>query len=537
MSRRWLSSSAFALVFLAALAWWAWDDLRPKRLNVLVLTVESTRAADVTPENLPHVFQAAEGALRFENHRAVSAWTAPNILAILTGLSSFAQGVHARDQALPEGGHQPLDDLARAGWRVAGLQSFMLTSVFDNMGMAFEPGANLVPWLARARREGRPFLLWHHYLETHLPYAPAAPFAPDWRALMPPDDTGAVARIETVRTEAVIPAGTVAFKPSDRAAIRALYLGNLRAFDAWFAELWRFLDHSGLRANTIVVLTADHGEEHLERGLVGHASTTRDGHLHEEIVRLPLFVWLPPSLGIKAESFRHETRHTDILPSVLHWLGRGAAPLGFGLFATEARAWSAVSSRAGFAEPDPANISAFVFARKEGDWKFHLHMEGERVVRRALFDLATDPGERVNLVSREGERARRMEAAILAERGAMQPPRMTEARAERVAERPTWFFPAASGPLDYAAFDGRVRLEWTGHPKGAYVLQYEAGEGARMLAGELRVVGTAKDFGRVERDYWNTFIVPYRVFRVRVGPEGRADLWSPWLDLQARPAP
>ena len=136
MSRRWLSSSALALAFLAALAWWAWDAWRPPRLNVLVLTVESTRAGDFTPENLPNVFQAAEGALRFENHRAVSAWTAPNILAILTGLSSFAQGVHARDQSLSAEGRPPLGELAREGWRVAGLQSFMVTGIFENMGMA-----------------------------------------------------------------------------------------------------------------------------------------------------------------------------------------------------------------------------------------------------------------------------------------------------------------------------------------------------------------------------------------------------------------
>ena len=43
------------------------------------------------------------------------------------------------------------------------------------------------------------------------------------------------------------------------------------------------------------MLTTDHGEEHLERGQVGHASTTRNGHLHEELVRLPLIVWRPRS--------------------------------------------------------------------------------------------------------------------------------------------------------------------------------------------------------------------------------------------------
>jgi hypothetical protein len=239
----------------------------------------------------------------------------------------------------------------------------------------------------------------------------------------------------------------------------------------------------------------------------------------------------------------HETHHTDILPSLLEWLGHGRAPADRGLFAAAPRAWDAqrawdaMSSRAGFAEADPEHIRDFVFARKEGDWKYHLHMDGDRVTRRLLFDLSSDPEERRDLSLQEPERARRMEAAILAQRAAMRLPSMAVVRAVPVTERPVWVFPPSSGAYAYADLGGRFRLEWTGDPKGSYVIEYVAGEGERALAGEMRVAGTVKDFGKIERAYWNTFIVPYATYRVRVGPAGRADLWSPWLELEARPSP
>ncbi len=539
MSRRWFSSSVLALALIAAMAAAVVDLARQAPLNVLIVTMESTRASDFTAENLPKTFAAAETGLRFTSHRTISAWTAPNIIALLGGVSPYAQGVHARDQALPADSRLPLEDLAKAGWRVAGLQSFMAVGVFDHLGVGFEPGKNLLPWLAALARAQRPFVLWHHYLETHLPYAPPESHRPVLDGLIARTDAAARARIEAVMTQPVIPASSVAFKPSDRAAIRALYLGNLRAFDDWFGNLWSFLERAGLLENTVVVLTADHGEELLERGHVGHASTTRAGHLYEEIVRVPLVLWAPKRLGIAVGVVERETHHPDIAATVMRLLGKTPSrPIdGRDLFAEGERAWDGMSSRAGYAEPDPARVTQFVYARKEGRWKLHIDMAGDAVTRRALYDLDADSGERTDVSAREVARAQRMEAAILAKRAIMRPPSMAQTHAAIPVERPIWIFPRQGAVLGYDDFGGRIRLEWRGVPDGAYVIAYEAGTGAQALSGELSVTGAVKDFGKIERAYWNRFIVPYRNFRVRVGVAGRPDLWSEWLELEAQAAP
>lgn len=91
----------------------------------------------------------------------------------------------------------------------------------------------------------------------------------------------------------------------------------------------------------------------LERGNVGHASTTRAGHLHEELVQVPLFVWAPDGmLPVPAGSVVGDmTDHLMIVPTLAGMLGIGKDfdMDSSGLFANPRRSiWSKLTSRAGF---------------------------------------------------------------------------------------------------------------------------------------------------------------------------------------------
>lgn len=529
------------LLLAAASAYRLWQAEDP-RLDVIILTVESARLDALGPETTPNLWRLAERGARFTNHRGSSAWTAAGAVSILTGLSAFEHGIHTRDEAVPDHWPLPLKDLAARGWSVAGLQSFMQIPNFAHLGMTVDAGVEPKDWIAARLKARQPYVLWYHYLPTHLPYDPAPAFMPDWRALLPPGDTAAVARLEQVRTQPVIPAGSVAFEATDRPAIRSLYLAGFRQFDAWFADLWRFLESAGRLDRTIIVLTADHGEEHLERGHVGHASTTREGHLHEELVRLPLVIWAPPGKGFEGRVVNAPTTHADVMPSVMGALGlRPARDLsGRDLSGRDLagplpmdRAWNGVTSRAGFAEPDPTNIHRFVFARVEGRWKLHLVRDGGVTVERGLYDLEADPGERVDRRQDHPEIAARLEAALIPLIAGMRHHRPGGAATAVAGAAPVWERPAAGGTFTYDDLGGRFRLEWRGEAAGTYRLQYQAGEGLLAVAGEMEVIGTAKDFGTIDRAYWNTWLVPYGIFRLRVGVAGRDDLWSDWITLRA----
>ena len=526
---------ASALLLAAASAYFAWRSWRqaPESYDIILLTTESTRLDAIGPETTPNLWRLAGRGSRFTQHRGSSAWTAAAALSILTGLSAFEHGIHTRDETVPERWPLPLKDLAARGWKVGGLQSFMQVPNFAHLGMSVEAGVEPEAWIAARLKAKEPYFLWYHYLPTHLPYNPAPAFRPDWQALLPPGDAGAVERLQKVMTQPVIPAGSVTFEASDRPAIRALYLAGFRQFDAWFADLWSFLEARGRLDRTIIVLTTDHGEEHLERGQVGHASTTRNGHLHEELVRLPLIVWAPPGRGRVVQA---PTTHTDIMPTIMAMLGVSPTRALSGYDVAKPlpadRPWNGITSKAGFSEADPRHIHRFIFARVEGRWKFHLVQDDGVTTDLQLYDLETDAGEITNRLAEQPEIAQRLEAALTPLIAGMRHYRPDET-AKAAAAAPVWRRPTASATVAYVDIGGRFRLEWEGEPDAAYRLQYQAGEGLLSVAGEMEVIGTAKDFGIIDRGYWDTWLVPYGTFRLRIGVAGRDDLWTDWITLRA----
>ena len=131
MSRIWISLSLVALILATVLA--VRDAMRPAELNVIVLTVESWREDSVLRAHLPHLLlESGPHGVRFTNHRAVSAWTAPNVIALLSGLSPFEQGAHTRGDSVPAALDTVTEEFARDGWRVTGLQSFMNIDLFKS---------------------------------------------------------------------------------------------------------------------------------------------------------------------------------------------------------------------------------------------------------------------------------------------------------------------------------------------------------------------------------------------------------------------
>ena len=533
--------AAFAGTLLVAVvsAYFAWRSWRqaPEFYDIILLTTESTRLDAIGPETTPNIWRLAQRGSRFTRHRGSSAWTSAGIVSILTGLSAFEHGIHTRDQTLPERWPLPLKDLAARGWKVGALQSFMQLPVYAaHLGLSIEAGVEPEAWIAARLKAKEPYFLWYHYLPTHLPYNPAPAFMPDWQALLPPGDEGAVARLRKVMTQLAIPAGSVTFEASDRPAIRALYLAGFRQFDAWFAELWSFLEARGRLDRTIIVLTADHGEEHLERGQVGHASSTRNGHLHEELVRLPLIIWAPPGRGFEGRVVQAPTTHTDIMPTIMATLGVSPtwALSGYDLAKPlpPDRPWNGVTSKAGFTEAEPQHIRRFIFARVEGRWKLHLVQDEGVTTDRQLYDLETDPGETTNRLAEQPEISQRLEAALTPLIAGMRHYRPDDT-AKVATAAPVWRRPIASSTVAYDDLGGRFRLEWEGEPDAAYHLQYQAGEGLLSITGEMEVIGTTKDFGIIDRGYWNTWLVPYGTFRLRVGVPGRDDLWTDWITLRA----
>jgi hypothetical protein len=104
--------------------------------------------------------------------------------------------------------------------------------------------------------------------------------------------------------------------------LRGLYASEVAAVDRSIGALLDGLAARGLAEDALVVVTADHGEEILDRGHIGHSVT-----LFDELVRVPLIVRLPQSrrerrAGVVVE---HPVSLVD-LPATLFSMASGEEP-------------------------------------------------------------------------------------------------------------------------------------------------------------------------------------------------------------------
>jgi arylsulfatase A-like enzyme len=84
--------------------------------------------------------------------------------------------------------------------------------------------------------------------------------------------------------------------------------------DAEFGRLMDILDATGLRDNTYVILTSDHGEL-FERGIQGHTTQA----MYQPIIQIPMIIY-PPGQKERKDVFVN-TSCVDLLPTLLHLAG------------------------------------------------------------------------------------------------------------------------------------------------------------------------------------------------------------------------
>ncbi|NNE44665.1 MAG: sulfatase-like hydrolase/transferase, partial [Gemmatimonadetes bacterium] len=240
--------------------------------------------------------------------------------------------------------------------------------------------------------EPQPFLMFLFYMDPHYAYMEQpGKMLPEPGALVQPGQD-----IWELRDR--LPH----LKDDDLNTLRALYAGEVRAFDRAVGRLVRWLKETDRYENTFFLITSDHGEQLGEREWIGH---TRN--LHAELLDVPLIIagrkWLEPELRNDPAAL------IDIYPTVLQLLGLAPMPLpGRGLFSPD-RPDRALYSEVTFDpqvipnQSDPArNVLrareltkiADQRAVQQGRWKL---IRNRLTDTWQLFDRETDPGETQDL--------------------------------------------------------------------------------------------------------------------------------------------
>jgi arylsulfatase A-like enzyme len=390
----------------------------------------------------PRIDAFAREAVVFERARSPASWTLPATFSVLSGRYPFHHGVHVPGDRLPTGAGPWLPALLeRAGYETLGISQWMLGG--DAFGLergfgsfllnVYENGkvpSSAARWflaesLRRPRQPERPLFAFLHTVDPHAPYEPAdgdLALAAARPGRLPPD----------LYNPQIFLARGLGRDPADVAHLRGLYDGEVQAADREFGAFLDLLRVYGLYDESLVVLVADHGEEFGEHGGFDHGRT-----LFDELLRVPLVVKFPRSLGIAPRRAAMPASGLDVPPTVLAAIGRAPVPGFDGVDLLAALRPGAPPSPAApprvlyaetrvdkTIESEAVDLTAVVV----GDLKCigdpaGRDQSGRPVPAVRAYDLARDPGERAPLpAGGPGPERCRAELARLAARARAEAP-------------------------------------------------------------------------------------------------------------------
>lgn len=405
--RRWLLGIGLA-VLLAALAWAFSKGRGPARPRLILLVSIDTLRADhlgcygYDRPTSPHLDALAREGVLFEDVSSPSPWTLPAHASLLTGLYPSHHTLKSHERFLPTALPTLAMLLAREGFVTAAVvNSHNLSSRYgldrgfqhfryvEETAEQREPSRAItdqaVEWLGRYGRG--PLFVFVHYYDVHSDYRSQ----PRYERLFVRPYTGRADG--TTAQLAAAREGGAAFDEEDAAHLVDLYDAGIRQMDEELERLWAFLRTSGLRADALIAVTSDHGEEFLERGGVLHGRTQ-----FQEVVRVPLLV-VGPGVGA-GRRVTEPISLVDVAPTLLAVAAAPApAPLdGRSLRPLLEPGGHAVAARAErpiFGEADHNNEQEDITRMvRQGRYKLHHNRLTKAF---ALFDLEADPAERADL--------------------------------------------------------------------------------------------------------------------------------------------
>ena len=311
-------AAALAVVAVAgAYSWRVWGRgsgftvVRTADRNVVLVTIDTLRADALSayggPAQTPNLDRLAQHGARFTFAHAHTVVTLPSHTTILSGLLPPEHGVRDNGGFRVKAGTPTLATRLKAagfstGAFVGGFpltKRFGLTPGFDvyddqmpemrgavDTSMSERPASQVVSratdWIGRQRTK---FFAWVHVYDPHSPYLPPQPYATQY-----------------------------AQQP---------YFGEVAYVDHELGALFDLL--ATLPRDTLVIVTADHGESLGEHGELTHGMFAYEGTLHVPLILADIeAAGASATPGTKGLVIGSPVRHVDLAPTVLDAVGMAA---------------------------------------------------------------------------------------------------------------------------------------------------------------------------------------------------------------------
>jgi arylsulfatase A-like enzyme len=425
----------------------------PRRPNIVLIVLDTVRADRVACGTdgrglTPNLDALCARSIVFTHASSTSSWTLPAHASLFTGLYPLQHGATQEHTVLAGGAATLAELLGARSYRSFGVSANPVVSVKSGLARGFDefvetwrkrrdsafpeaadhPNQRAVAGLLGGLPADQPFFLFVNYIEAHGPNDPPEPHLS--RALA--DGTSRAllerARGRSASAHYLDPA---AISPEEFAVIGDLYDGEVAYLDALVGGLLDELEANGRLADSVVIVTSDHGENLGDHGHFRHIFS-----LTGSTVRVPLLIRLPGDEGA-GEVRTDPVGLLDVFASVLALTGTPAPVEASGrdLFGPAPAASAAMIAEYYYplqalglflrdaSDVPPPQLASYLRRLRS------VEVDGLRYIwssdgRDELYDVAADPAELRNL---RGD------------------PRFAEAEA-RLRDRLDAFVAAAGGP-------------------------------------------------------------------------------------------
>ncbi|MEO2163075.1 MAG: sulfatase [bacterium] len=420
--------------------------------RVILVVLDTLRADHLTTygcERLtaPFLSSFASRSAIFDDAWAPSSWTGPSMASLFTGVYPRQHGVAAgygvtrqsktsngkdnfainripstlhtlpqilHDEGLQTYGIADNPNICAAEGFDAGFDQF-ITMYYQN---ATAVNKRLRQFLQHMQEDSRPAFVYLHYIDPHEPYFERETHivedpqgtrqGRETKALFDQSRSARKAALRHLRAKKKMPAPE---------RVQELLANTIARYDSEIhfvdAQISAALEMLNVGEDDLVIITADHGEEFLEHGQLGHTIS-----LYPELLRIPLFIsW--PNGGVQVARVQGPASLVDLVPTILDALQIEFPP------------WLSGVSLLPATRGEPLKPRPLLFSRikehgktetekidglLEDKWLYlERHPQGDRL----LFNLTVDPWAQKNLAHEQPKRTTAMGLRLQAESDAL----------------------------------------------------------------------------------------------------------------------
>jgi arylsulfatase A-like enzyme len=413
--KKFAASLAALLVFVNGLSFFLKNQSEDGKPNVILLVIDALRSDHLgcygyPRSTSPSIDAFAQESVIFTQCYSQSAHTKPSIASLFTSVYPSQHNIISGNQRDAEGNvFSPLlvpslktmaEYMKESGYNTLGLleqgqlrsymgfaqgfnyyNSYMILATFLN--------EEFLDWLPFNKH--RKFFAYLHYQDVHAPYTPLPAYAEMFslkKDNLVPIRGSAWQKAKDDWREFLIDFKDkkVEVTQADLDQLVNSYDAEIRALDDELGVFFQKLKDQGLYDNSIIIITADHGEAFLEHGKFDHGNG-----LYDEVLRIPLIIRFP-KMEYKGV-VEPPVQMVDLLPTILDYL---KIPQSDDISGHSLMTHLAEDNGAG-EYPVYSEWEEFVMIRK-GDNKLIYDRKLERA---ELYNLKTDPLEQNDLSAQD----------------------------------------------------------------------------------------------------------------------------------------